>query len=198
MTSGNARVIKARTLLLLALLGCQPAQAGEWDLDTLGQALSAAATPDPIAFTESRQLPYLSEPLVQTGTLLRPSPERLEKHVITPAREDFIIDGGQVTVIRADGGRLDLSIHDNPLLLALAYGLRGVLNGDMDGLQRAFTPALDGTAEDWTLILYPDDESLREAIHSVRVQGQNGQVQTIAIEETGGGGATLTLGTAAP
>lgn len=168
--------------------------AADWSLQTLGHALVAEAEAGPIPFVEQRRLPYLTEPLIQSGTLARPTPERLEKHVTAPAREDFIIDGSAVSILRQDGSRLDLSIYDSPLLLTLAHGLRGILNGDMDGLQRIFTPALDGTAADWTLSLYPKDEALREAVKSVVVTGTQGRVQTIAIAEVGGGGSTLTLG----
>lgn len=176
----------------LALAVRPAAAASGWTLKTLGHALAAAPRP-PRAFTEERFLPYLDEPVRLSGQLEAPNPDRLEKHVTAPVVEHFIVDGSRVTLTRGDGTVRHLSVSDDPLLRALADGLRRVLAGELDVVQRTFDLGLTGTRGNWRLTLYPSSEALKQALDVVRIDGSEGRINRVETVETAGVRTVMTL-----
>lgn len=181
------------SLIVSLLLAAVPARA-DWDLETLSRAL-ATQTATRVDFREERHVSYLSESLLLSGYVARKG-ERLEKHVLAPITESFVIDGDQVEVETAKGEHYLFDLEDHPMLQGLAMALRAGLSGDFTGLRDTFDILQEGDAADWTLHLVPHTEKLREVLREVTLSGAAGKITRIRIEGADGDASVMHLGAA--
>lgn len=154
----------------------------------------AARSETQVRFTELKSLSVLTEPLRLEGTLEFRPPDYLAKHIAKPAEEHYIIAGGLVTVSKPGERRtLQLSLADYPPLEAFAESLRAPLAGDLDALRRHWRPSLGGSWRHWLLALAPLRPDLAGMISGVRLEGQDGRLTRMTIEEAGGDASTLSF-----
>src|SRR5471032_2442199 len=113
-------------LLLLAAGAAWPAQALE--LARLMQLLSESPSSE-VAYVEKKFSALLSAPVVSSGTLVYRRPDVVEKNMAVPREESFRIAGQELTVTRK-GASKRIALSSEPLLMAFAASLRGVLSGD--------------------------------------------------------------------
>lgn len=177
-------------LILPLLLSAVPAHAA-WDLDALSRAL-AGQTAARVDFREERHVSYLTESLLLSGYVAR-NGDRLEKHVLAPITESFVIDGDHVEVETNDGEHYLFALDDHPMLHGLAMALRAGLSGDFSGIRDTFDIRQDGNPAAWTLHLVPRTKSLRAALREVTLSGAAGDIERIRIEGAGGDTSEMTL-----
>lgn len=177
--------------ILSLLLATVPAHA-EWDLDALSRAL-AAQTAARLDFREERHVSYLTENLVLSGYVARKG-ERLEKHVLAPITESFVIEGDQIEVETAKGDHYILDLEDHPMMQGVAMALRAGLSGDFTRLHGTFNIREEGDAAGWTLHLVPHTEKLREVLREVTLSGAAGKINRIRIEGVDGDTSVMHLG----
>ncbi len=183
--------------LALGLLLCGPVLAAEppaaLSLPDLFARL--AAQPDLRArFVETKTLAVLDTPLHIEGTVEFRKPAYLAKHVVKPAPEDYIIDGGTVTVSKpTEGQRLELALADYPALEAFAESLRAPLAGDLAALSRHWRPSLGGSRKHWLLALAPIRPELTAVVRVVRLQGQEDRLLRMEIDEANGDTSSLSF-----
>jgi hypothetical protein len=145
-------------------------------------------------FVEIKHMSVLSRPLRLEGTLEFRKPDFLAKHVEKPAREDYLIEGGKVTVEKpAEGSRVELALADHPPLAAFAASLRAPLAGDLPALTRYWKPSLGGSVKHWRLALVPVDPELAKIVRSVQLEGREDRLTGMAVEEAGGDSSTIRL-----
>lgn len=154
-----------------------------------------AARPDLRArFVETKTLAVLKTPLRIEGTVEFRKPAYLAKHVEQPAQEDYIIDGGIVTVNKpAEGQRVGLALADYPALEAFAESLRAPLAGDLAALSRHWRPSLGGSRKHWLLALAPIRPELAAVVRVVRLQGQEDRLVRMEIDEANGDTSSLSF-----
>lgn len=188
------RAALIRALAATALAATAPVAAAG-DLERIMRAL--AERPAGVArFTESRTSSLLREPIRSEGTLAHGAGGRMEKHTLAPREERLVVEGGTITVQRADGGHYALRLSDQPGVQAMIEGLRGTLAGDLHALQRHYRVELQGSFENWTLFLLPRDALLAELVTDVRIAGSRGDVREVQIREASGDRSVLTLSNA--
>lgn len=145
-----------------------------------------------VRFVETKTLSVLTQPIRQEGTLEFRPPGTLAKHVDKPLEEHYVIEGSSVTISKpGEASPLQLNLGDYPALQAFAEGLRAPLAGDLETLQRYWTPSLGGSWRRWVLILTPASPELATLIRSVRLEGQDDRLTRMTLEETGGDHSTL-------
>jgi len=145
-------------------------------------------------FVETKTLAVLKTPLRLEGTLEFRRPAYLAKHVEQPAPEDYLIEGGSVTVSKpATGQKIELALADYPALEAFAESLRAPLAGDLAGLSRYWRPSLGGSRKHWLLALAPVRPELVAVIRGVRLEGEDDRLLRMEIEEAGGDHASLSF-----
>lgn len=149
------------------------------------------------AFIEERRLLLLTEPVQLQGTLLFRKPDRLEKHTLSPQREDLVVDGEWVTVSLPDQNtEMRFNMADDPLLHGLLFSLQSLLNGEPGRLTGIFTVEAWGSAKAWTLRLKPSGRELAERVQVIRVTGETHWIRTIELWETTGDYLIMTIGSA--
>lgn len=175
-------------LLLLCLILALPANAAQEAITV--EALSRIVTgmPDHEAeFQEERRQLLLKEPILLRGTLRFRAPDRLEKHTLTPHREDLIVDGDWVTVSLPDRDiSARLKVSDDPVLYGLLFSLRAMLNGRVALLEEQFTLEAWGDGPSWTVRLRPRAGALADRVQAVKMAGEAGWIASIELWETTG------------
>lgn len=154
----------------------------------------AARSEAQVRFIELKTMSVLTEPLRLEGILEFRPPAYLAKHIEKPVEEHYVIEGGLVTVSKPGERRtLQLSLADYPPLEAFAESLRAPLAGDLDALRRHWRPSLGGSWRHWLLALAPLRPDLAGMISGVRLEGQDGRLTRMTIEEAGGDTSTLSF-----
>jgi len=181
--------LPAIILLLGALGAASTARAGDQPplpADHLGEIITGA--PDHTAkFREERRLKMLNEPLHLEGTLRFRAPDHLEKHTISPQREDLFVDGEWVTV-SAPGRKneMRLNMADDPVLHGLLFSLQSLLAGKPERLSEIFKVEAKGSAAGWTLRLKPRKADMADRVQAVRVTGEGPWIRALELWQANG------------
>ena len=183
--------------MLTALLAL-PAAAADLDLQAL-MGLLATVPAAKESFVESKRSALLSAPLVLKGTLVYVRPDRLEKHVMSPYKEDTVIAGGAVSIDnRTLKQKRYFSLSSSPEVTALIAGMRATLAGDAPALERYYAIRLEGTQEAWLMTLTPRDEKLAALVSQIRIAGAREHLKRIEVDESSGDQSAMLIGPEAP
>lgn len=182
-------------VLLLCLTLALPAAAAETALTVEALSRIVTSVPDHQAtFREERRQLLLREPVLLSGTLRFRAPDRLEKQTLVPHREALVVDGDWVTVALPEQNvNIRLKISDDPVLYALLFSLRALLNGDVAVLEDRFFVEGWGDADAWTIRLRPRAGALADRVQTVRIAGSAGWIGKIEIWETTGDYMRMTI-----
>jgi hypothetical protein len=164
-----------------------------WTLDQL-MSLIAQNKLDELRFDETLFSDILSAPLKSSGTLRFIPPSRLEKHVMEPTDERYVIDGNDV--LFEDGRALHpqrLSLQDYPSLRGFVEAFRASMSGDTAVLKQFYSTALTGDRRQWTLTLRPLDSSVQALIKEITLTGAEGRIAGLALHAANGDRSMLTL-----
>jgi len=164
-----------------------------WTLDQL-MSLIAKNKLDEVRYDETFFSDILSQPLKSSGTLRFIPPSKLEKHVIEPTDERYVIDGNDVLF---EGGRNQhpqrLSLQDYPSLRGFVEAFRASMSGDTAVLKQFYSTALAGDRRQWTLTLRPLDPSVQALIKEIHLTGTEGRIAGLALHAANGDRSMLTL-----
>lgn len=170
--------------LAFGLAASFAAGAAEFSVASLFEQL-ARERPARAAFQEKKFLALLDRPVESSGELAFTPPDRLEKKTLKPRPENLVIERDLVTLERA-GKRQTLRLSENPAVSVLVESIRRTLAGDLSGLTRAYSVALDGAPARWKLVLRPLDPSLGTLVERVEIAGEQSRVTTVEIFQADG------------
>lgn len=180
----------ARRVLLAALSAAAVAAAlpalaeGTW-LDALMRRLAAIPARQ-ADFTEEKHLAALQAPLVSRGRLVYRRPDHLEQITLSPRPETVVIDGDRLSIATGGQPARTMSLAAAPALAGLVEGVRGVLAGDLAGLQRFYRIEAQGGPAAWRLILTPSGAPLARVLRGVVLDGAATDIRTVAITQANG------------
>ena len=173
-------------LSALALLPALAAGAAPLTVSELMQMLGSVESSS-AKFVETRSSALLKAPLVLKGTLAYRRPDRIEKHVLAPHEERVIVEGGRLTIEgRGQKGRKTVSVSGAPGLAALVESIRATRAGDLPALQKHYAVQVEGSREEWSLMLKPLDARVADFVNSITLAGSGPHISRIVIEEAGG------------
>jgi hypothetical protein len=147
-----------------------------------------------VSFEEATYSSLLTEPLIVRGVLRFLPPTRLEKEVLEPYREHYIIEGDQVT-FESERKRVKktISLEDYPALRSFVEAFRAGLTGDAAQLKRTYETRLEGSRREWVLWLRPHDPAGKAIVDSIQFSGSGGRLATITIRAPDGDRSVMTL-----
>ena len=164
-----------------------------WDLQALMDALEKSPAGE-VGFTERKDLSLLTEPLILKGKLDFRRPAHLEKHVLTPSEEWYVVDGDRLTIVQPEKQiNRTVSLREYPGLQAFVESLRAPLAGDRGTLEHFYRVSLGGSRQNWLLALVPVDAEMGKLVRMVQIRGHGERIAEIRIEESGGDVSTLTI-----
>ena len=165
---------------------CHAEVVSPWDLRQLMQGL-AQVKESRATFTEQKFLTILKQPLESSGTLLYQSPDRLEKHTLSPKLESLVLHQGELTIdIKARNIKRTLVLQDYPAVWAFVESIRSTLAGDLPTLERFFKIELEGNSAAWKIKLSPIESKTRKVVSEILFSGNGSKVDSINIIETNG------------
>src|SRR5579883_544645 len=159
-----------------------------------GDALFAMLAQRPhtaVSFVEQHFMHLMSRPVESWGELRFDAPDRLEKRVLEPRREDWVVQGDSLELTRA-GRTRTASLADYPQMRPLIEGLRATLGGDRATLERLFTVQYLGDLERWALLLVPLDPQATP-VAQIRIEGTRARLLEVEVRERDGDRTRLTL-----
>lgn len=182
---------RARTAALVLLVLCWPAAQAMTVL--MLQRLVQAEAVRQVAYHETRESPWLTTPVVSSGTL-HDMGGYLEKRVATPRRETWRLWPDKIEWVDADGGRSKVIGHDKAAdLAALSHLMRRVVAGDFTGLERDYLIDISGNESLWSARLTARRSDAIRAVNHVELQGTAGRLQVIVVVERQGERTTTRL-----
>jgi len=166
---------------------------GEWTVERLVTLLKDQREPS-LSFEEATYSSLLTEPLMTRGVLRFSPPATMEKEVMEPYRERYVIDGDQVLFESARKGiKQTLSLEDYPALRSFVEAFRASFTGDATQLKTVYETTIEGDRRKWTLLLRPQEAAGRSVIDYILFSGAEGRVDTIAIRAPDGDRSVMTL-----
>jgi hypothetical protein len=182
------RNIINRGALLLALFhaglalalqtgGEQPADGGDWGLEALMADLAQRRSGE-ARFTEIKTLTSLKQPLVAEGVLRFRYPDSMEKEILKPRAERFLIGGDSMEAYRDGKLRRQVSLASYPELQNFVRAFMATAVGDLEALRKYYDLGLEGSRANWTLHLTPVDAELRRIVKQITVQGAGSDIQS--------------------
>lgn len=166
---------------------------GAWTVEQVVASLKEEREPS-VLFEETTHSSLLTTPLIVRGVLRFTPPSRLEKEVLEPYRERYLVEGDLVT-FESERKRVKktISLEDYPGLRGFVEAFRVGLTGDAAQLKQMYETALDGNREKWTLRLRPRDQVGQSMVDSIQFFGSHGRIETITIHAPDGDRSVMTL-----
>ena len=137
-------------------------------------------------FREQQFRHVLKEPLRREGELYFEPPALFEKRVLAPVSETYRLEGETLSIVLPGRRTRQVSLRNQPLLGGLLLGFQAVVSGRLDRLEPAFVVTVSGTAEDWQLVLRPNQEEIATYIDVIQVTGRGSEPLRFEITERNG------------
>lgn len=181
-------------ILISAPLEAEPKpEPSGWDISQLMQSLSRVESAR-AHFTERKYMHILKEPLLTSGLLEFNAPDRLEKHVLKPFEERYLVTDNTLIIEQpAQKSTRRFVLQRYPAMWALVEGLRATLAGDVASLRRFYSIKLQGDQKHWRLELEPLNKAMQEMVTSIQIQGAESQINSIEIFEKNGDRSIMTI-----
>ena len=158
-------------------------------MQRLGQVKSVQAR-----FVERKHLRILDAPIEFSGTLIYKAPGHLEKHTLLPKPQSLILDQDRLVVEdRTKKQRRTLLLQDYPVVWAFVESIRATLAGDLKALTSFYRVELEGSENQWRLLLKPSESTLQSMVSEIRISGQRNSVRVIEIVEGEGDRSVMTI-----
>ena len=166
---------------------------GAWTVEQVVASLKEEREPA-VPFEEATHSSLLSAPLIVRGILRFTPPSRLEKEVLEPYHERYVVEGDLVT-FESERKRVkkSISLGDYPGLRGFVEAFRAGFTGDAAQLKQMYETALDGNREQWTLRLRPRDPAGRSMVEDLVFSGSEGRISSIVIHAADGDRSVMTL-----
>ena len=164
-----------------------------WTVEQVVASLKEGREPS-VSFEEATYSSLLTEPLIVRGVLRFTPPSTLEKEVVEPYRERYVIEGDRVT-FESERKHLKktISLEDYPALRSFVEAFRVSFTGDVAQLKMFYETTVEGTSRQWTLLLRPHDQAGKSMVDYMLLSGSEGRIATIAIRAPDGDRSVMTL-----
>ncbi len=165
----------------------------EWTVEQV-VALLKEGRESSVAFEEVTYSSLLTKPLVARGVLRFTPPSRLEKDVLEPSHERYVVEGDLVT-FESERKQINrtISLDDYPGLRGFVEAFRAGVTGDAALLKRLYETALDGNRRQWVLQLRPRDPAGKSMLDSIHMTGSEGRILSITMRLPDGDRSVMTL-----
>ena len=179
-------------LLASAALAELPGPAASWGLPQLMAAMRQvpAAT---ARFVERKQMRVLDQPLQSSGKLIYVAPDLLQKETLTPVQSRLTLNRDSLIMDQPGGKSRELALSDYPEMGALVESIRATLAGDLATLTRHYTATLTGGPMEWSLLLEPRDNRLRDLVSAIRIRGSGNRIRGMETMESDGDRTLMTM-----
>lgn len=189
MISGKRLVL---ILLTLSLSGLSAAVSAA-PIDELVAALRREP-PVHEAFAEFRFSRFTKKPAQSRGELQYLGADHLVRVVASPRPERSTIRQGMIVIERPNQAKKQYALKRVPALEALLGSVTGLLGGDLNKLNQAFSVSLQPSASAFRLQLTPRQPAMAKRLSEIKVMGAGTKVHCLAFVEPDREQSLLVLG----
>ena len=138
-------------------------------------------------FVETYYSSLFKEPLKTEGELTFTAPSKVEKLVLVPFEERYLVDGDTLMLeSREKGTTKTLSLNEYPFLRVFIESFRSVMAGDLETLQKFYDVHLFGEQSGWVVMLRPLGVMVRERVAFIRLTGIDDVITLFEVRESNG------------
>lgn len=188
---------RRRAIIAIAALLCAldapllASAATPFDLAALMRSLAQVKAGE-ATFTERRTVAMLDQTLESSGRLSFEAPDTFVRETLKPRRERLAVAGNTLTISQGTRSR-SMPLDSAPEAAVIVEAIRGTLTGNRETLDRYFSSAVSGSAEQWSLELVPLDARLRGQVAAVRVTGRQAIVRQVEVLMSDGDRSLMTI-----
>ena len=165
----------------------------EWTVEQVVASLKEERESS-VSFEEETYSSLLTKPLVARGVLRFTPPSRLEKAVLEPFHERYVVEGDLVTFeSERKQVKRTISLDDYPALRGFVEAFRAGVTGDVSLLKRLYETTLNGNRRQWVLQLRPRDPVGKTMLDSIQLSGSEGRIGSITTRLPDGDRSVMTL-----
>ncbi len=186
----NPKSFQGLIVSVLLSCACMGAQAADITMEQLMTGLSQAK-PAKVNFTEKKYISALDRPIESSGEMLFTPPDKLIKRTFKPKPEVMTLNRDTIVLERGKN-KYTMQLGDSPELAALVESIRATLAGDRRALEFNFVVALQGSRENWTMMLTPSNQDALQKVKRIRMAGSQFEVREIEVLQ-GDGDRSVTI-----
>jgi hypothetical protein len=165
----------------------------EWTVEQVVASLKEGRESS-VPFEEETYSSLLTKPIIARGALRFTPPSRLEKDVLEPSHERYVVEGDLVTFeSERNQVKRTILLDDYPALRGFVEAFRACVTGDAALLKRLYETALDGNRRQWVLQLRPRDPTARTMLDSIHIAGSESRIRSITVRRPDGDRSVMTL-----
>lgn len=161
-------------------------------MQTLMQQFATVKTLS-VQYHEEKNLSLLRMPLVSEGVLEYRRPDYLKKAMLNPEQESFTADKEIIILTKNGGITRQIAMSDYPPLTAFVTAYLALLSGDQQALIQHYHYHLSGEENNWSLVLKPREETIRQYVQEIIIGGVKNRIRSINNIDSEGDSALMTL-----
>lgn len=177
-------------LLVLNLNGTAALGSSLFTIDSLEQLLKSN-TSHVVGYQETRESPWLQEPIISEGTM-ESRPPMIEKIAILPRPQTWRLYPDYMEMSNPDGSKR-VYYSQSPQVGVLANAIRGLVTGEIVTLRHEFYVEIKGSENSWSVQLKPRTEDASKYLRLIEFDGTNSSVKRIVVIEAQGEKTTTLL-----
>lgn len=187
-----------RLFVLATLLGSSNVRAQEWTIDSVMAGLRGLRHVQ-ATFVETRHSGFLTKQLKLKGVFIFKAPQTFIKETVEPFPERVQVDSNGV---RIDQERSEqesqsrtqfIAADAHPLVKGLVDSAQATMSGRKELLESRYELNTSGTEQDWSVVLIPKEQVLREKVESITFLGSGDLIQRAEIKEADGDWSVIQL-----
>ena len=150
-------------------------------------------------FVETRHSGFLTEQLKLTGVFIFSAPQTFIKETVEPFPETVQVDSNGVRIdqerstLESQSRTQFIAADAHPLVKGLVDSAEATMSGKKELLEARYELNLTGTEDDWSVVLIPKEQVLREKIASIKFLGRGDLIQRAEIKEADGDWSVIQL-----
>lgn len=188
----------AYLLVLAVLTSATDLPAQDWTIESVMEGLRGLRHVE-ATFIETRRSGFLTKDLKLNGVFIFNAPQTFIKETFEPYPEVVQIDSNGVRIDQERSGQESqsrtqfIAADAHPLVKGLVDSAQATMSGRKELLEVRYELNITGTEQDWSVVLIPKEEVLREKVESIMFLGSRDLIQRAEIKEADGDWSVIDL-----
>ena len=194
----QARTLKLILFIFAVLTNPSYVLAQDWTIDSVMEGLRGLRHVE-ASFVEIRHSTFLTQQLELNGIFVFKAPQTFIKETFEPYPERVQVDRHGVRIDQEKSEQESqsrtqfIAANAHPLVKGLVDSAQATMSGDRKLLEDRYELNLSGTEQDWSVILVPKEQVLREKVESIMFLGSGDLIQRAEIKEADGDWSVIDL-----
>lgn len=184
--------------ILVLLVGWTRVPAQDWTIDSVMEGLRGLQHVE-ATFVETRHSGFLTTNLELNGVFIFSAPQTFIKETFSPYPEKVQVDSNGVRIEQekreqeSQSRTQFIAADAHPLVKGLVDSAHATMSGKKELLEARYELNISGTKQDWSVVLVPKEQALRDKVESILFLGSGDLIQRAEIKEADGDWSVIDL-----